>query len=80
MAVHRLRPTSDLCVAFQQLDAQTADLGNGIFHAALSRLSVMFFSDPVAAFTNIRGSLKPGGRLVFVCCRPNVLAHIGRAQ
>jgi SAM-dependent methyltransferase len=30
----------------------------------------MFFSDPVAAFTNIRESLKPSGRLVFVCWRP----------
>jgi SAM-dependent methyltransferase len=29
----------------------------------------MFFSDPVAAFANIRASLKPGGRLAFVCWR-----------
>jgi len=27
----------------------------------------MFFSDPVAAFTNIRRALRPGGRLTFVC-------------
>jgi SAM-dependent methyltransferase len=31
---------------------------------------VMFFSDPVAAFANIRTSLKPDGRLAFVCWRP----------
>ena len=30
----------------------------------------MFFSDPVAAFANIRASLKPDGRLAFVCWRP----------
>ena len=36
----------------------------------ISRFGVMFFSDPVVAFTNIRRSLKPSGRLVFVCWRP----------
>jgi SAM-dependent methyltransferase len=35
-----------------------------------SRFGVMFFGDPVAAFTNIRRALKPSGRLVFVCWRP----------
>ena len=70
VAVRRPRPASDLRVAFRQLDAQTGELGHGIFDAAFSRFGVMFFSDPVAAFTNIRGSLKPGGRLVFVCWRP----------
>ena len=69
VAVNRPRPAPDLRVAFRQLDAQTADLGHGIFDAAFSRFGVMFFSDPVAAFANIRGSLKPGGRLVFVCWR-----------
>ena len=34
-----------------------------------SRFGVMFFDDPVKAFTNIRGGMKPGGRLVFVCFR-----------
>ena len=56
-------------VVFRQLDAQTDDLGEGIFDAAFSRFGVMFFSDSVSAFANIRGSLKPGGRLAFVCWR-----------
>jgi len=34
-----------------------------------SRFGVMFFADPAAAFANIRKSLKPGGRLAFVCWR-----------
>jgi hypothetical protein len=27
----------------------------------------MFFEDPVAAFTNLHGALRPSGRLCFVC-------------
>ena len=32
-----------------------------------SRFGVMFFADPVAAFTNLRGAMTDGGRLVFLC-------------
>ena len=32
-----------------------------------SRFGVMFFDDPKAAFSNLRQSLKPDGRLVFIC-------------
>jgi ubiquinone/menaquinone biosynthesis C-methylase UbiE len=60
-ARRRPRPSPDLPIAFRQLDAQSGDLGNGIFDAAFSRFGVMFFSDPVAAFANIRASLKAGG-------------------
>jgi SAM-dependent methyltransferase len=56
-------------VVFRQLDAQTDDLGQGVFDAAFSRFGVMFFSDSVSAFANIRGSLKPDGPLAFVCWR-----------
>ena len=34
-----------------------------------SRFGVMFFDDPIKAFTNIRSAMKMGGRLVFVCFR-----------
>jgi SAM-dependent methyltransferase len=34
-----------------------------------SRFGVMFFDDPVRAFTNIRGGMKANGRLAFVCFR-----------
>lgn len=33
----------------------------------VSRFGVMFFEDPAAAFANIRQSVKPGGRLAFIC-------------
>jgi len=39
------------------------------FHLVFSRFGVMFFSDPVAAFANIRRAVKPGGRLAFACWR-----------
>jgi SAM-dependent methyltransferase len=60
----------DAPVVFRELDVQTGDLGHGLFDAAFSRFGVMFFSDPVGAFANIRVSLKPGGRLAFACWRP----------
>lgn len=33
----------------------------------ISRFGVMFFSDPVGAFANIRKQVKPDGRMVFAC-------------
>jgi len=72
LAVARQRPLPARAAAiqFRLLDAQTADLGRAAFDAAYSRFGVMFFSDPVAAFANIRRALKPTGRLCFACWRP----------
>lgn len=36
----------------------------------VSRFGVMFFGDPVAAFTNLRAGVAPGGRVRFACWRP----------
>ncbi|GAC1480357.1 MAG: methyltransferase domain-containing protein [Steroidobacteraceae bacterium] len=55
---------------FRKVDAQSGDLGRAVFDAAFSRFGVMFFSDPIAAFSNVRQALKPHGRLGFVCWRP----------
>lgn len=52
-----------------EADAQGYDLGDAHFEIALSRFGVMFFDDSRAAFANIRRSLVPGGRLVFLCWR-----------
>jgi SAM-dependent methyltransferase len=70
LAVARAReaPAGAPRPTFRQVDAQTADLGE--FDAAFSRFGVMFFSEPAAAFANIRRALKRGGRLAFVCWRP----------
>lgn len=54
---------------FVQGDAQVFPFEPAAFDAAFSRFGVMFFADPIAAFANIRRSLKPGGRLAFLCWR-----------
>lgn len=56
-------------VEFRCADAATAPLPAGSFDLLFSRFGVMFFDDPVAAFTHMRRALKPGGRLAFVCWR-----------
>ena len=35
-----------------------------------SRFGVMFFSDPAAAFANLRSAMRPEGRLAFICWGP----------
>ena len=37
---------------------------------AISRFGTMFFSDPVAAFANIRAALRPGGRVHLATWQP----------
>src|SRR4051794_18371939 len=56
-------------VRFVQADAQVFPFEPSSFDAAFSRFGVMFFTDPTAAFINIRRSLRPHGRLAFVCWR-----------
>ncbi len=49
-------------------DVQVMDLG-GPYDYAFSRMGVMFFANPVQAFRNILGALRPGARLVAVVWR-----------
>jgi SAM-dependent methyltransferase len=65
------RRTAKECrrVRFVQADAQVYPFEPAAFDAAFSRFGVMFFADPTAAFINIRRSLKPNGRLAFICWR-----------
>jgi SAM-dependent methyltransferase len=56
------RPASFICA-----DAQTHAFAPASFDTIISRFGVMFFDDPVAAFTNLARAAKPGGRLCFVC-------------
>ncbi|WP_405151124.1 methyltransferase domain-containing protein [Sphaerisporangium sp. NBC_01403] len=53
-------------VRFEQGDAQVHPFPDGAFDVAISRGGVMFFTDHVAAFANIRRALRPGGRLAFM--------------
>ncbi|MEP6391784.1 MAG: class I SAM-dependent methyltransferase [Halioglobus sp.] len=55
---------------FVQADAATYEFVAGKFDLIFSRFGVMFFDDPVSAFTNIRTALQPGGRVVFCCWQP----------
>jgi SAM-dependent methyltransferase len=44
-------------------DAQSHPFERASFDVAISRCGLMFFADPLAAFRNIAGALRPGGRL-----------------
>jgi ubiquinone/menaquinone biosynthesis C-methylase UbiE len=54
---------------FEVGDATTFPFEPQSVDLVFSRFGVMFFGDPVAAFTNIRRAVKPSGRVVFVCWR-----------
>lgn len=55
-------------VDFLAGDVQVMQLP-GTFDYAFSRMGVMFFANPVQALRNIRGALRPGGRLCAVVWR-----------
>lgn len=57
-------------VAFECADAQPHRFDSMAFDVVYSRFGIMFFDDPVAAFSNIRQAIKPGGRMAFICWRP----------
>jgi SAM-dependent methyltransferase len=53
-------------VTFEHADGQIHGFPAARFDVAISRFGTMFFDDPVAAFANIRRTLRPGGRLVMM--------------
>jgi SAM-dependent methyltransferase len=67
LARARVRATGVANVSFVAADAQTHDFAARSFDFVASRFGVMFFADFAAAFTNLRRTLVPGGRLGFVC-------------
>ena len=69
-AVRRAALEPALKLDFQRHDAQTADFPAAAYAHGFSRFGVMFFEDPIAAFTNIRKALTVDGRLTFICWRP----------
>ena len=54
---------------FLQADAQVHTFEPEGADVAISHFGCMFFSDPVAAFTNIAGALRSGGRLALLAWR-----------
>lgn len=65
-ARERAQETGVANVAFSVTDAATQAYTPD-HDLVFSRFGVMFFEDPIAAMTQIRAGLKPGGRLVFLC-------------
>jgi ubiquinone/menaquinone biosynthesis C-methylase UbiE len=68
LAVARARAKANANVGFLEADA-SVHVFEPEFDLVFSRFGVMFFSEPAAAFSNIRKALAPDGRLVFVCWR-----------
>lgn len=60
-------------VTFTLADAQTYDFPEAGFDHLVSRFGVMFFADPVAAFSNLRRALAPGSRVTMACWGPAAL-------
>src|SRR5581483_10322805 len=52
-------------IRYEQADAQVHPFEPGAFDVVISRFGVMFFADPVAAFTNLARAVRPGGRLAM---------------
>lgn len=53
-------------VAFECADAEVHRFTAVHFDLVISRFGMMFFRDPAAAFGNIAGAVRPGGRLVMM--------------
>ncbi|MGB3410660.1 MAG: class I SAM-dependent methyltransferase [Microthrixaceae bacterium] len=60
-------------IDFIEVDAQTGDFGPTPFDVAFSRVGIMFFEDPTAAFTNIASSMAVNGQLGFICFQSPML-------
>ena len=57
-------------ITLLQTDAQVYRFEPGRFDLIVSRFGVMFFADPVAAFSNLLPAARRGGRLCFACWAP----------
>lgn len=57
-------------IEFLQADAQTHAFPQDAFDAVIGRFGTMFFDDPVAAFANIGGAVRVGGRLCLATWQP----------
>ena len=60
-------------VTFLEADAQTHAFKPESLEIVFSRFGVMFFDDPVAAFSNIHNALTVNGQLAFCCWQPRAV-------
>lgn len=65
-AVERAKAAGITNVRFEQADAQVHQFERNSFDLVLSRFGAMFFEDPMAAFTNLYGPTRGGGRLALL--------------
>ncbi|KGE03112.1 class I SAM-dependent methyltransferase [Pseudohaliea rubra] len=69
VAAQRLAEAGELPVAmdFLQADASEYPFEAGSWDFLFSRFGVMFFDEPVGAFSNLHRALAPGGTMAFCC-------------
>jgi len=60
---------SGMPVDFILGDATVYPFVSASFDLLVSRFGVMFFAEPAVSFANLRGALRPTGRLTFACWR-----------
>lgn len=68
--VARTRATGVENCEFVLADVQTAEFGIAAYDRVISRFGVMFFDDPLVAFSRVGQALRPGGQLTFVSWQP----------
>jgi SAM-dependent methyltransferase len=66
VAARRAADAGLASAAFVEADAQRHPFTPAVFDVVVSRFGLMLFTDPEAAFANLRRALRPGGRLAFV--------------
>jgi SAM-dependent methyltransferase len=69
VAIDRAIESATSNARFDVADVQRSEIATSTFDATISRIGVMFFDDPVAAFTNVARMTRPGGRLTIVTWR-----------
>jgi SAM-dependent methyltransferase len=69
LASERVQAEELRSVTLHLADASTYPFHEAEFDLAFSRFGVMFFDDPITAFTNVRRSLSTGGRLACLAWR-----------
>jgi SAM-dependent methyltransferase len=69
LARARQNAPPELPVDFALADATVHPVDPANFDLLASRFGVMFFAEPELSFANMRGALRPSGRLAFACWR-----------